>query len=71
MTEYPDYFEVGTRILSAEEKTDPMKFFHTCDRDTVHFLFQAVSEFCCVKLGRTKLYLTLVIALAQYLAVFC
>jgi len=33
MTEYPDYFEVGTRILSAEEKADPMKFFHTCDRD--------------------------------------
>ena len=36
MTEYPDYFEVGTRILSAEEKTDPMKFFHTCDRDIIY-----------------------------------
>jgi hypothetical protein len=36
MTEYPDYFEAGTRILSAEEKADPMKFFHTCDRDIVY-----------------------------------
>ena len=36
MTEYPDYFEVGTRILSAEEKADPMKFFHTCDRDIIY-----------------------------------
>ena len=36
MTEYPDYYEVGTRILSAEEKADPMKFFHTCDRDIIY-----------------------------------
>jgi hypothetical protein len=26
MMEYPDYFEVGTRVLSAEEKADPMKY---------------------------------------------
>ena len=36
MTEYPDYFEAGTCTLSAEEKADPMKFFHTCDRDIVY-----------------------------------
>ena len=36
MSEYPDYFEVGTRLLSAEEKADPMKFFHTCDRDIIY-----------------------------------
>ena len=36
MTEYPDYFvEAGTHILSAEEKADPMKFFHICDHDIV------------------------------------
>ena len=35
MTEYPDYFETGTHILSAEEKADPMKFFHICDHDIV------------------------------------
>jgi hypothetical protein len=33
MIEYPDYFEVGTRVLSAEEKADSMKYYHTCDRD--------------------------------------
>ncbi len=31
MIEYPDYFEVGTRALSAKEKADPMKYYHTCD----------------------------------------
>jgi len=36
MVEYPDYFEVGTRVLSTEEKADPMKFYHTCDRDLVY-----------------------------------
>jgi hypothetical protein len=36
MAEYPEYFEVGTRVLSAEEKADPMKFYHTCDRDIVY-----------------------------------
>ena len=36
MTEYPGYFEVGTRVLSPEERCDPMKFFHTCDRDIVY-----------------------------------
>ena len=34
--QYPEYFEVGTRVLSAEEKADPMKFYHTCDRDIVY-----------------------------------
>ena len=36
MMEYPDYFEVGTRVLSAEEKADPMKYYHKCDRDLVY-----------------------------------
>jgi hypothetical protein len=36
MTKYPDYFEVKTCILAAEEKIDPMKFFHTCDRDIIY-----------------------------------
>jgi hypothetical protein len=34
MAEYPEYFE-GTCVLFAEEKADPMKFYHTCDRDIV------------------------------------
>lgn len=34
--EYPDYFKVGTRVLSAEEKADPMKYYHKCDRDLVY-----------------------------------
>ncbi len=36
MLEYPDYFEVGTCILSANEKADPMKYYHTHDRDIVY-----------------------------------
>ena len=36
MVEYPDYFEVGTRILSQEERLDPTKFYHTCNRDIVY-----------------------------------
>ncbi len=36
MREYPEYFEVGICVLSAEEKADPMKFYHTCDRDIVY-----------------------------------
>ena len=36
MTNYPNYFEVGTRVLSREERDDPMKFYHTCDRDIVY-----------------------------------
>ena len=35
MLEYPDYFEVGTRVLSAKEKADPMKQYHTCDGNIV------------------------------------
>jgi hypothetical protein len=35
MAEYPEYFEASTRVLSVEEKADPMKFYHTCDRDIV------------------------------------
>ena len=34
--EYPDYFEAGTRVLSAEEKANPTKYYHTCDRDVVY-----------------------------------
>ena len=26
----------GTRVLTEEEKADPMKFFHTCDRDIIY-----------------------------------
>ena len=34
MTEYPDYYEVGTSVLSQEEKADPMRFhFEFCVRD--------------------------------------
>ena len=40
MTEYPDYFEVGTPVLSTEEKADPIKFFHTCDRDIIYLGLQ-------------------------------
>jgi hypothetical protein len=36
MTEYPDYFDVGTHALSPQEMCDPMKFFHTYDRDIVY-----------------------------------
>jgi hypothetical protein len=36
MTEYRDYYDVGTRALSPQEMCDPMKFFHTCDRDIVY-----------------------------------
>ena len=35
MTEYLVYFEVGTGVLSAEERADHMKFLHTCDCDSV------------------------------------
>jgi hypothetical protein len=37
MTEYPDYFDVGTRALSPQEMCDPMSFFHTCDRNIVYY----------------------------------
>ncbi len=36
MTEYPDYFDIGTRALSPQEMCDPMKFFHTCDRNIAY-----------------------------------
>lgn len=36
MMEYPDYFEVDACVLSAEEKADPMKYYHKCDRDLVY-----------------------------------
>ena len=36
MDQYPDYFEAGTRVLSQEERSDPMKFYHTCDRDIIY-----------------------------------
>lgn len=34
--EYPMYYEIGTRALSEEERTNPMNFYHTCDRDIVY-----------------------------------
>ena len=36
MEEYPAYFKVGTHVLSEEERNDPMKFYHTCDRDIIY-----------------------------------
>jgi hypothetical protein len=35
MLEYPDYFELGTRVWPAEKKADPMKCYRTCDRKIV------------------------------------
>ena len=32
MQTYPDYFENGTRVLSEEDKNDPVKFHYTNDR---------------------------------------
>jgi hypothetical protein len=31
MTDFPEYFEFGTRVLSAEERANPMTFIHRCD----------------------------------------
>ena len=36
MDQYPDYFEAGTQVLSQEERSDPMTFYHTCDRDIIY-----------------------------------
>ena len=33
METYPDYFEVGTRVLTQDERDDPVFFAHTNDRD--------------------------------------
>jgi hypothetical protein len=33
MEKYPDYFEVGTRVLTQDERDDPVFFAHTNDRD--------------------------------------
>jgi hypothetical protein len=30
-TEYPDYFEAGTKVLSQRDQVNPMLFFHMCD----------------------------------------
>jgi len=35
-TEYPHYYEVGTRLLNEAEKNDSMKFYHNSDRDLVY-----------------------------------
>ena len=35
-TEYPDYFEAGTKVLSQQDRDNPMLFYHTCDRDIVY-----------------------------------
>ena len=34
--EYPDYFEVGTKVLSQQDRDDAMLYYHTCDRDIVY-----------------------------------
>ena len=36
MEHYPDYFEHGTRLVPAEEKTDTVKFHHRNDRDIIY-----------------------------------
>ena len=36
MEHYPDYFEVGTRVLPVVEKEDRVKFHHTNDRDIIY-----------------------------------
>jgi hypothetical protein len=36
-TEYPDYFEAGTKVLSQQrERVDTMLYYHTCDRDIIY-----------------------------------
>lgn len=35
-TEYPEYFEVGTKVLSQQDRDDEMLYYHTCDRDIVY-----------------------------------
>ena len=36
MAKYPEISEVGIRVLSTEDKADPMKLYHPCDRDIVY-----------------------------------
>lgn len=36
MQYYPEYFEIGTRVLTGEEKEDRVKFHHTNDRDIIY-----------------------------------
>ena len=33
MKNYPEYFEIGTRVLSKDEKNDPVKYHHRNNRD--------------------------------------
>jgi hypothetical protein len=35
-TEYPEYFEAGTKVLSQRDRVDPMLYYHTCDRDIIY-----------------------------------
>jgi hypothetical protein len=35
-TEYKDYFAVGTKVLSQQERDDTMMHYHTCDRDIIY-----------------------------------
>ena len=35
-SEYPDYFEVGTRVVPQEDRNNPMLFYHTCDCDLIY-----------------------------------
>ena len=34
--EYPDYFEVGTKVLSQQDRDDAILYYHKCDRDIVY-----------------------------------
>ena len=36
MKEYPAYYEAGTKVVTQEEKNDPMLYHHTCDCDIVY-----------------------------------
>ena len=61
MTNSPDYFEVGTRVLSQEERQDPMKVYQTCDCDIIYqgLRVDMVTAFIAVnkaKPGSDKLY---------------
>jgi hypothetical protein len=57
MLESPDYFEVGTCVLSANGKADPMKYYHTRDRDIVYeglFVDMVIAYMAVTKAEATK-----------------
>jgi hypothetical protein len=57
MLEYPEYFDVGTCVLSVNEKADPMKYYHTRGRDIVYeglFVDMVVAYMAGTKAKHTK-----------------